>query len=160
MKKIKLNKGHAYRQAGFTLIELLVVIAIIGILATLLILQLNTARSKGRDAKRITDINQLQTAIEQYFDDNGSYPADITDALIGKYMQSGKAPLDPQGGQYGYGLSGSKYQVSAGLENKNSSALGGDVDISVASWLPRGKDGTKETCAATPTDCIFDLGIQ
>ena len=59
---------------GFTLIELLVVIAIIGLLATLSILAINSARVQARDAKRKSDINQLQKALEMYYDDYGKYP--------------------------------------------------------------------------------------
>ena len=59
---------------GFTLIELLVVIAIIGLLSTLSILSLNTARARARDAKRIADVKQIQTALEMYYNDVGSYP--------------------------------------------------------------------------------------
>ncbi len=59
---------------AFTLIELLVVIAIIGLLATLSVLALNNARAKSRDAKRVADIKQIQTALELYFNDKQSYP--------------------------------------------------------------------------------------
>ena len=54
---------------GFTLIELLVVIAIIGILASVVLASLNSARKKGRDARRVADIKQVQLALELYFRD-------------------------------------------------------------------------------------------
>lgn len=66
MRKINNNKG-------FTLIELLVVIAIIGLLATLAVLALNSARTKARDAKRVADMQALQTAMEMVNSDNGNY---------------------------------------------------------------------------------------
>lgn len=59
---------------GFTLIELLVVIAIIGLLATLAVVALNNARTKSRDAKRVSDIKQIQTAFELYYSDMNKYP--------------------------------------------------------------------------------------
>ncbi len=63
---------------GFTLIELLVVIAIIGLLSTLSIVALNQARARSRDARRIADIKQIQTAVEMYYNDLGAYPTSIT----------------------------------------------------------------------------------
>jgi len=62
------------KQKGFTLIELLVVIAIIAILSTVVMAGLNSARMKGRDAKRLSDIKQVQTALELYYNDNSTYP--------------------------------------------------------------------------------------
>jgi general secretion pathway protein G len=59
---------------GFTLIELLVVISIIGVLSTLAVFGLNSARSKSRDSKRVTDVKQIQTALELYYADFNSYP--------------------------------------------------------------------------------------
>jgi len=59
---------------AFTLIELLVVIAIIGILTTIAVISLNNARAKARDAKRVADIKQVQTALELFFNDQGRYP--------------------------------------------------------------------------------------
>jgi len=56
------------------LIELLVVIAIIGILAAVVLVSLNSARAKSRDAKRLSDIRQIQTALELFYNDNNSYP--------------------------------------------------------------------------------------
>jgi prepilin-type N-terminal cleavage/methylation domain-containing protein len=59
---------------GFTLIELLVVIAIIGLLASIVLVSLNTARVKARDVKRIADLKNIQIALELYYSDHGYYP--------------------------------------------------------------------------------------
>jgi len=65
------------KQRGFTLIELLVVIAIIGLLSTLAVVALNNARQKSRDARRVSDIKQIQTALELNYNDANSYPATL-----------------------------------------------------------------------------------
>jgi len=62
------------QQKGFTLIELLVVIAIIGLLSTLAVVSLNSARSKARDGKRLSEMKNLQTALEMYYNDKSIYP--------------------------------------------------------------------------------------
>jgi len=59
---------------GFTLIELLVVIAIIGLLATIVLVSLSSARAKGRDARRVSDLKQIEKALEMFYDNYGRYP--------------------------------------------------------------------------------------
>jgi prepilin-type N-terminal cleavage/methylation domain-containing protein len=70
------NSGNS----GFTLIELLVVIAIIGMLSSIILASLNSARNKARDARRISDLRQVKNALELYYDANGSYPLTTTHA--------------------------------------------------------------------------------
>lgn len=66
---------NKYKQKAFTLIELLVVIAIIGLLASIVLVALNNARTKGRDAKRKGDLHAISTALELYYNSNNSFPA-------------------------------------------------------------------------------------
>ena len=61
--------------AGFTLIELIVVIAILGILSGIGLTSFRTSQMKSRDAKRKSDLEQVQRALEMYMNDYGTYPA-------------------------------------------------------------------------------------
>jgi prepilin-type N-terminal cleavage/methylation domain-containing protein len=82
MKKLIRNKTS---QSGFTLIELLVVIAIIGLLASVVLLSLNSARAKSRDAKRLSDVRQIASAMELYFNDANTYPS-ASSGLVPNYI--------------------------------------------------------------------------
>ena len=122
---------------GFTLIELLVVIAIIGLLSTLAVVSLNNARQKSRDAKRVSDIKQIQTALELYFADQNLYPVAAADVTLGAtgaktlsstggwsdtaggttYMGAVPANQGPGGAAYVYAISnGDTYSISFTLE--------------------------------------------
>lgn len=82
---------------GFTLVELLIVIAIIAILSALIMANFAASRAKARDAKRISDIAQLQLALEQYFSKNNIYPdidAFYGNALAPTYIS--QLPKDPK----------------------------------------------------------------
>lgn len=65
---------HSQSCRGFTLIELLVVISIIGVLSTVAMTSLNAARAKARDAKRLQEIEQIKSALDLYYANNGYYP--------------------------------------------------------------------------------------
>ncbi|MDP3794953.1 MAG: prepilin-type N-terminal cleavage/methylation domain-containing protein [bacterium] len=113
---------------GFTLIELLVVIAIIGILATIVLVSLGTARQRARDARRIADVRQIALALQLYHEDNGEY-VDALSELAPTYMKT--VPTDPVGGvDYLYGtdaIPATDYVLGADLESNNV-VLGDDED--------------------------------
>lgn len=78
------------RQTGFTLVELLVVIAIIGLLATIGIVSLTSARSKARDARRITDVRNVTKALDLYFAAKQQYPVGDGIDMGGGCISEGK----------------------------------------------------------------------
>lgn len=61
-------------EGGFSLIELLVVIAIIGILSSIVMASLSSARLRSRDSRRLADMKQVQIGLELYYDEKGYYP--------------------------------------------------------------------------------------
>lgn len=68
-------KTKIQEQDGFTLIELLVVVAIIGLLSSIVLIALTSARQKSRDAKRLGDMAQMLNGLELYFATNKGYPS-------------------------------------------------------------------------------------
>lgn len=59
---------------GFTLLELLMVIMIIGILATVVVVNLTVSQKKARDSKRVADLQSIQSAVEMYRQTSGKLP--------------------------------------------------------------------------------------
>ncbi len=92
-------------QKAFTLIELLVVIAIIGILSSVVLASVNTARKRSRDARRQQDLKSMQNALELYYNGVGAEgyvlqttattgAADATTALA-PLVSNGLMPMIP-----------------------------------------------------------------
>ncbi|MBI4093475.1 prepilin-type N-terminal cleavage/methylation domain-containing protein [Candidatus Kaiserbacteria bacterium] len=116
------------KNRGFTLIELLVVIAIIGLLASIVVASLGSVQGKGRDARRVADVDALKKALQIYSIDSGAYPiatATTTFAAtstVGAALLSGNAissiPTDPNGSQYYYvsNSTGTTYNINFCLE--------------------------------------------
>lgn len=63
-----------HMKRGFTVIELLVVILIIGLVGTFAAIAVNSARSKQRDTARLSNVRQVQSALENYFNEMNAYP--------------------------------------------------------------------------------------
>lgn len=115
---------------GFTLIELLIVVAIIGILASMIIANVSGSRSKASDAKIKSDLNQLKTAMQIYYNDHQAFPPvsgsnftgcpDIAACAPGSVFSSddGTSIYMKEVPSYEvYTLSGDSYEVCMSLEN-------------------------------------------
>lgn len=119
-------------------------IAIIGILASVVLASLNSARKKSRDARRVADIKQIQLALELFYDANdNTYPEDLI-FLDPNFISS--VPSDPLGGSYTYHKCFSNsYHLGASLEEESNLNLSKDKDIeSMCSWdTVNGLDSSK-----------------
>jgi len=124
---------------AFTLIELLVVIMILGILAALISGNFFTSLKKGRDARRKGDLEQIQRALEMYYEDKGSYPTfnifatagyQLCETKIASTCGSEKVymikiPDDPlSSNNYVYSQTGSAYQLYSCIENSQDQGQG------------------------------------
>jgi len=126
-----------FGKKGFTLIEMLIVVAIIGILAGAVLVGLGPVQKGGRDARRLSDLRQVQNGLELYFNKNGTYPASGASLLLSEVAATiqgatgGQIPVDPRNVSpflyyYSQLNSGSSYILGAALEDvSNKSAQSG-----------------------------------
>lgn len=143
------RRGHGSLR-GFTLIELLVVIAIIGILSSVVLASLNSARQKGRDARRISDIKQIQLALELYYDAYGMYPTAISTSTLVTPGYIAALPADPtNAAPYSY----TPYAVSGSAATCSSYHLGASLEVSTNSVLSSDSDVT-----SVPTGYVICTG--
>lgn len=76
-------RTHTHLRTGFTLIELVVVISILAILAGALIPRVTNRMAQSRDARRLSDVQAIKAAVDQYYVDKGVYPAAQQNAAFG-----------------------------------------------------------------------------
>lgn len=147
------------KNKAFTLVELLIVISILGILATIGLVVFNSAQVRGRDVQRKSDLKQIASALEVYYNDYESYPGSLNGQILGCPSTTSTAcawgtsqitdgatlylkavPKDPTVNfNYYYrsvavgGVANSGFQLYAELENSEdtSACIGGDCGTHV-----------------------------
>ena len=150
-KPVRLGRGKMYRnrqgEYGFTLIEIMVVIIILGILASYVAVRLTGQTEEARRTQAVVQIESLETALELYKLDNGSYPSTEQglQALVeppttgvlprkwreGGYLKKGKVPKDPWKHDYVYLSPGlhSDFDISSYGDDGEPGGEGKDQDV-------------------------------
>ena len=130
---------------AFTLIELLIVIAVIGLTATIAIAAVGGARAKSRDEKRVTDLKQIQKALELSFEPGSGYPVVASPLTIG---EGATDVLCAKGASVSFVADQSPAncdvnKVYMGLVPSNPTPNG-------APYVYRGTDGVTSSCTTAP----------
>lgn len=161
---------------GFTLIEILIVVAIIAILASVVLVGLGPTQQSGRDARRLSDIHEVQNALELYYNKCGYYPGTaqaaspcgafatagangagytgMVAAIEGSAIGVSQMPDDPTAGKhylYAATAGGTSYVLQANLENLNNAVFTGYTAPTLTGYT----FGDTLTCtASTGAYCI------
>lgn len=130
---------------GFTLVELLVTIGIIGIIATVTVVSVNSARVKARDAARFADIKAIQTSLALYYSDKEKYP------------QGEDKNLSPILGQRA-GAAAVLCDTDAGLQKDNTGC--GTTYMARVPGDPLSKEGSQYEFTYTPADDLQSYTIN
>lgn len=163
------------KERGFTLIEMLIVVAIIAILASIVIVGVAPAQQSGRDARRVSDLQNIRNGLQLYYNKCGFYPGSsscaagsagsnwtafrqtLVDSNIGISSLSG-IPADPSSNRsyaYAYSANNTGYLLAASLENNTNSVFNGYLapsNLSTYTWTS--DTGGPTTDCAKPTYCI------
>ena len=121
------------RIEGFSLVELMVVIVIIGLLATIVIINVMPAADRAANTKARADIATLEQAIEMYRLDHLTYPTvaeGLQTLVAGHYIR--RLPNDPWGNPYRYaipGRQGQPFEISSYGADGREGGEGADADI-------------------------------
>jgi len=136
------------KKGGFTLIELLVVISIIGLISSVVLSAVNSARLKAQDVRRVIDMREIEKALQMYYHDNGTYPASADTCNDKDWPLAFKTALAP-------------YMSSIPIDPSNDLAVCGPTEWNyyyqfanpVGNWLLW--NGTACDDAITPTPIVL-----
>ena len=103
------------RKNGFTLIELIITITIIGVITALVTVSFASTSKRGRDSRRMADLEKIRMGLEMAKQVGGTYPVSV-EAITGTFLQ--QAPSDPKSGRlYDYQGSDYSYVLHASMED-------------------------------------------
>jgi general secretion pathway protein G len=119
------------RERGFTLVELMVVIVIIGLLATVVVINVMPALETASETKAKADIEMIDQAVQRYYLDNRRYPTTEEGlSVLQPYLR--RVSNDPWNRPYKYqapGRNGQPYAISSLGADGREGGSGKDADI-------------------------------
>jgi general secretion pathway protein G len=142
------KSGVTGGESGFTLVELMVVIVIIGLLATIVVINVLPLGDKGRITKAKADISSIEGALDLYKLQNGAYPTtsqglealvtapagvDASKYQAGGYLK-GKLPLDPWQHPYLYASPGQHGEADVWTLGADNREGGEGANADIGSW--------------------------
>lgn len=147
----KTTKPRIRHDSGFTLVEIMVVVVIIGLLATVVVLNVLPSQDRARLEKARADIGRIEQAVEMFRLDMGRYPttdeglevlvtAPGDPRLSARFPEGGyinRLPEDPWGGAYQYMSPGEHGRFDVWSLGADARPGGEENDADIGNWTPQ-----------------------
>lgn len=133
------HKKRRRREQGFTLVELMVVIVIIGLLATIVALNVLPSGDKARVTRARADLDTIQAGLDLYKLQNGRYPSTSEGLAVlvqskGAYLKGNSVPQDPWGRDYLYASPGQHGEADVWSLGADGKEGGDETNADIGSW--------------------------